>query len=608
MDLAPSSNPGAKQRRSTRLVQAVPMIVTGVDALGRPFRERTSTFIINCHGCRYESKHHVLKNTWVTLTIPRREADREPRIVRAGVTWVQQPHDPREPFRIGVELETPGNIWGVLFPPDDWFPFPESTVLESAGPAVSEPTAAQTLPDAALESPKDNVRTMPLGGLAEASLALEREVKRLLAEAAEQFQAAGQEKWNLRLSESVEQAGREWTTRLGQLEQEGRASFERHLETRIQHSVEDLRRATEDSTSKLAELTVSLKQDLSSRCEHAGEVLRQVETSTQQAEGVLRGSEENLEKLSQQAVQAALDRLEGTVGTLERQFEATVRATAAQCVEEIDSQAAHTIHTALESLLKTAGGYEQNIQTQMQTTLEMGLEQARASLREKAGEVWGLLAAELRRHSRSSAENTPGELEEFAGALPEHVCPPSREWACTTTMEQPLQNPYEAALAEMKTHAAHARSRMQPEIERLSAEFRAALVQMVHQVQGSAGQELASELEASRANLHAMLRTQRDQARAALDRLADQTMDEYMPLLENTSNAWLVATLAKLARQSEVQIEDLARLTAERLNQICDEVLASLDQTLCRRLPDSAPPDTTTSPSAEQASGEAPTA
>ena len=33
-----------RKRRSTRIVQAVPLVVTGVDALGRPFAERTSTF------------------------------------------------------------------------------------------------------------------------------------------------------------------------------------------------------------------------------------------------------------------------------------------------------------------------------------------------------------------------------------------------------------------------------------------------------------------------------------------------------------------------------------------------------------------------------------
>ena len=64
----------AQKRRSTRIVQAVPLTVTGVDALGRPFQERTSTLIINCHGARYQSKHYVLKNMWVTLEVPHNEA------------------------------------------------------------------------------------------------------------------------------------------------------------------------------------------------------------------------------------------------------------------------------------------------------------------------------------------------------------------------------------------------------------------------------------------------------------------------------------------------------------------------------------------------------
>ena len=115
-----------QKRRSTRIVQAVPLTVTGVDALGRPFQERTSTLIINCHGCRYQSKHYVLKNMWVTFEVPHNEAGRDPRTVRARVTWIQRPRTVRELFQIGVELEVPGNVWGIAFPPGDWFPFPEA--------------------------------------------------------------------------------------------------------------------------------------------------------------------------------------------------------------------------------------------------------------------------------------------------------------------------------------------------------------------------------------------------------------------------------------------------------------------------------------------------
>src|SRR6266700_2245391 len=101
-----------RKRRSTRIVQAVPLVVTGVDALGRPFVERTSSLMISCHGCRYESKHYVLKNMWVTLEVPHPAGHDQLRSARAKVTWVQRPRTVRELFHIAIELERPANIWG----------------------------------------------------------------------------------------------------------------------------------------------------------------------------------------------------------------------------------------------------------------------------------------------------------------------------------------------------------------------------------------------------------------------------------------------------------------------------------------------------------------
>ena len=131
----------AQKRRTTRIVQAVPLTVTGVDALGRPFQERTSTLIINCHGASYQSKHYVLKNMWVTLEVPHNEAGREARTVRGRVTWIQRPRTVRELFQIGVELEISGNVWGIAFPPGDWFPFPDST----SSPNLEIPTQPEPL-------------------------------------------------------------------------------------------------------------------------------------------------------------------------------------------------------------------------------------------------------------------------------------------------------------------------------------------------------------------------------------------------------------------------------------------------------------------------------
>jgi hypothetical protein len=116
----PSSDPGTQKRRSTRIVQAIPITVSGTDALGQPFKERTTTVMVNCHGCKYQSKHYVPKNSIVKLDIPQPEAGGKPKSTEGRVVWVQRPRTVRELFQIGLEFEVPGNAWGIAFPPEDW--------------------------------------------------------------------------------------------------------------------------------------------------------------------------------------------------------------------------------------------------------------------------------------------------------------------------------------------------------------------------------------------------------------------------------------------------------------------------------------------------------
>ena len=151
VDSLPSEDPGAQKRRSTRIVQAVPITVTGVDALGQPFKERTTTVMVNCHGCKYQSKHYVPKNSTVTLEIPRPEAGAPRRTLVGRVIWVQRPRAVRELFQIGLEFEIAGNVWGIAFPPDDWFPVPgeepqAADALEQASAPELKPAAAESKP------------------------------------------------------------------------------------------------------------------------------------------------------------------------------------------------------------------------------------------------------------------------------------------------------------------------------------------------------------------------------------------------------------------------------------------------------------------------------
>src|SRR5271165_2288125 len=211
-----------RKRRSTRIVQAVPLVVTGVDALGRPFAERTSTLIINCHGCRYQSKHYVLKNMWVNLEVPHAEPGHAPRRVRGKVAWIQRPRTVRQLFQVALELEAPGNVWGIGFPPEDWFAFPEGTPFLPNAVAPADlsgsplpPTPAETpLPIEEIEpgvATPDNIRVFPApASETDASMQLARQVARLLAEARHQIHAAAREAAVEAVSAEHRLSGEEW--------------------------------------------------------------------------------------------------------------------------------------------------------------------------------------------------------------------------------------------------------------------------------------------------------------------------------------------------------------------------------------------------------------
>jgi hypothetical protein len=150
----PSNDPGTQKRRSTRIVQAIPITVSGTDALGQPFKERTTTVMVNCHGCKYQSKHYVPKNSIVKLDIPQPEPGSKPKSTEGRVVWVQRPRTVRELFQIGLEFEVPGNAWGIAFPPEDW--------AEGAVPLDYAADTALPLEVAASHSTEASVSPQPL--------------------------------------------------------------------------------------------------------------------------------------------------------------------------------------------------------------------------------------------------------------------------------------------------------------------------------------------------------------------------------------------------------------------------------------------------------------
>jgi hypothetical protein len=111
---------GEDARRSTRVERSIPLIVFGQNRLGEPFVERTVSTSLNLHGCRYPSRHDYGVGSWVTLQVVGLEVEPKPPAVRARVRSVHTSQSSRELQQIGVELENPGNVWGIVTPPQDW--------------------------------------------------------------------------------------------------------------------------------------------------------------------------------------------------------------------------------------------------------------------------------------------------------------------------------------------------------------------------------------------------------------------------------------------------------------------------------------------------------
>ena len=429
----------AQKRRTTRIVQAVPLTVTGVDALGRPFQERTSTLIINCHGARYQSKHYVLKNMWVTLEVPHNEPGHEARIVRGRVTWIQRPRTVRELFQIGVELEVSGNVWGIAFPPGDWFPFPES----GAAPNLEIPASSETLqpapeaedwstPEGAPtgqgpEPVEDNVRVLPLPGATDASVQLARQVARLVVEAKQQIQSTARESATHAVAAETRPLLAALQTQLKDAaEKSVAAAVAAHIERTQQETLQRMERERETGVAAMLE---QLSRELDRRLSEA-----RLQIDTQLAE-VERTRRADFDQQIQNQLQAAIQKLESMSGSLGANQD-EVRATIDQMRVSSAQATAEELRRWQEQMdLRTADAQARLAQMD-QAARRLGEQIAAATA---IGEVgWrGLLEADLAAASTRWQEKMEASIEDASRRAAEQLARNSEVSA--RQIEQQLQ-------------------------------------------------------------------------------------------------------------------------------------------------------------------------
>ncbi|HYK50352.1 MAG TPA: hypothetical protein VEU94_11560 [Terriglobales bacterium] len=101
-------------RRSTRLPLEVPILVTSLDP-SFEFSEECVTTLVNAHGCGLVVQRSMPRDLPVRLEIVRAKRHTTARVADV----VPLGGDP-ETWLLGMQLDSPGNFWGIDYAPSDW--------------------------------------------------------------------------------------------------------------------------------------------------------------------------------------------------------------------------------------------------------------------------------------------------------------------------------------------------------------------------------------------------------------------------------------------------------------------------------------------------------
>ena len=528
VETLPADDATPQKRRSTRIVQAVPITVSGVDALGQPFKERTTTVMVNCHGCKYQSKHYVPKNSTIKLEIPRSDPSQPARSLQGRVIWVQRPRAVRELFQIGLEFEVAGNVWGIAFPPDDWFPLPgeEASAAAPAAPGspdefsidVDHTASGASAPPPPLGSTESKVHVMP--GPAQAApppapvqphaqdsqLATAKQMARMVDEAKATLDKS--------LRRDAQSAINDEMTIV-------RQQLDAQLHEAVEHAIKvSMERVSESTVKKVVQQAAERTNSIVEEARKATEV-----------------SAENLDAKVRQAVEQAVSSAASQAAqqAAEQAAALNLKSSVEEVVERVISQ--REAATPSLSILSSPEAAQQHLD-QWKRNLEETSESVRA---QTIGAAQAEAAAAKERWN-----------EEFEAALA----------GASQNLGQKISEASQASLAQAEQELAERQSGVRASLDEAIAGAQATIESL-----GSGLQQERARTEEAKARLEEASRATVEQARRNLE---DVAAAQHQEAVRRADEA-----IAERARQIEPVLQVTAQQVLERLSSELDQKAAS---------------------------------
>jgi hypothetical protein len=543
-----SHQTSTERRRSERALESLPLVVRGVDLLGQPFEERTTTLAFSSHGCRYTSTHHLPRNSWVTLELPTSATGNAPTDpLRARVAWVQRPHSIRDFFQIAVELENPVNIWKIRTAPSGANPIHavdspdmtnegsklspiESTTPESFDATPIESSEAQGFEPTQYEPIHLGSDSPLMRGL---RAELDRQAKEAAAHAAEEARNqvinATQENERSYSAHAEESLGK-WKAQLEQVQDQARAEYSAQVSAQQNEFLQNMKAEMDAALHRAHELVSELN--------HQTETLRSASQVAQEKNNLIAQSLMQVEAAetarasrpaagpSQEQLDAQENLVSGWRGRLESEMQVAQKQWSELLQSSLDSNLQHLvgqISTHSQEILQSA----EKKMTERLGELREPFAQAAEEARDTIAGIQASLGQEVQRArgSLTEVEQVASRTKEISGQL---------EAASHDTLNQ-LHRRLEAIL---DTHTAEMNRRADGISANLSQKVGSSLDSIGHQF---------------------------------LERTVTETENRLAPHLER------VPALLRELENREVQTEEGLRVHRERLRQLAENNQREVD-------------------------------
>ncbi len=592
-DEDPSKGKDLSARRSKRVNLAFPIVLSGTNAAGVEFQESTRTIIVSKHGAKIRTTQELTVGALVTIENRSMGLSADATVVSVGPKRASG-----EPVEIGVQLTQAGNVWGIIFPPDDW--------EAESDPAASE---AERLASQERATPASSERTGPAPAVVPSSLTRSTAgtipvPEQLSAQAAppapsvpavttpptaassrdkiDAMAAVVLGKLSAQLDEAVDSRLKAYAEKV--------MRFTNQFALRVQANFQDAANRTEDQMvtmiqQKLGNLADRVQASRSS----LESLLARFEALQKNSKAWVEDTDQKIREASQVALESALQELavslrkgvEGTTATLEAQCQElvldtvtrTVNSTLAKADEQLAVQTRNRLLKANAELKWQQEQTMDGIKEQLNQIAVAGTNDLSAKLEKMTADLIPWLRTEM---EKSLQQSSAKQLAETTQSLQEQTRVLTQD--ALVTLQQEVQSLQE----RMQEESRKVRQSSEQEITKIAEAFGQAAAQrseMALSSLKSVSEQATAELKAVQTESARNLRAGVEEYQKQLASRSGQALEGFQTGMQTLTREMQEGAAQLFSQKLQVMAEDLAEEAASDLRKRLEKEAGAATET-----------------------------